>query len=156
MKHSKTKLGAALALVLTIAVVVSGCAAPAARAAQAPAAAAQAVDQAAGQPAALTLPVNIDVKMTNDLRNRDDVILLDVREDDEFKAGHIPGAEWIPLGKLSSRLDELPKDKTIVAVCRSGNRSGQATELLRQNGFNAHNMQGGMNSWVQAGLEVQK
>ena len=153
MKHSKTKLGAALALVLAIAVVVSGCGAPAA---QAPAAAAQAVDQAAGQPAALALPVNIDVKMTNDLRNRDDVILLDVREDDEFKAGHIPGAEWISLGQLSSRLGELPKDKTIVAVCRSGNRSGQATELLRQNGFDAHNMQGGMNSWVQAGLEVQK
>ena len=153
MRHSKTSLGAALALVLTIAVVVSGCAAPAA---QAPAPAAQAVDQAAAQPAALALPVNIDAKITNDIRNRDDVILLDVREDDEFKAGHIPGAEWIPLGQLSSRLGELPKDKTIVAVCRSGNRSGQATELLRQNGFDAHNMQGGMNSWVQAGLEVER
>ena len=115
-----------------------------------------AVDHAAAQPAALTLPVNIDAKITNDIRNRDDVILLDVREDDEFKAGHIPGAEWIPLGQLSSRLGELPKDKTIVAVCRSGNRSAQATEILRQNGFDAHNMQGGMNSWVQAGLEVQK
>jgi len=150
MKPSKNSLGAALALVLAIAVVVSGCGA------QAPAPAVQAVDQAAGQPAALTLPVNIDAKTTNDIRSRDDVILLDVREDDEFKAGHIPGAEWIPLGQLSSRLNELPKDKTIVAVCRSGNRSGQATELLRQNGFDAHNMQGGMNSWVQAGLEVQK
>ena len=154
MKHSKTRSGAILALIIAISVIVSGCGA--APAAQAPAAAAQAVDQAAAQPAALTLPVNIDAKNTNDIRNRDDVILLDVREDDEFKAGHIPGAEWIPLGQLSSRLNELPKDKTIVAVCRSGNRSGQATELLRQNGFDAHNMQGGMNSWVQAGLEVQK
>ena len=154
MKHSKTRSGAILALIIAISVIVSGCGA--APAAQAPAAAAQAVDQAAAQPAALTLPVNIDAKITNDIRNRDDVILLDVREDDEFKAGHIPGAEWIPLGQLSSRLDELPKDKTIVAVCRSGNRSGQATELLRQNGFDAHNMQGGMNSWVQAGLDVEK
>ncbi len=153
MKHSKTSLGAALALVLAVAIVVSGCGAPAA---PAPAPAAQAVDQAAGQTAALALPVNIDAKITNDIRNRDDVILLDVREDDEFKAGHIPGAEWIPLGQLSSRLNELPKDKTIVAVCRSGNRSGQATELLRQNGFDAHNMQGGMNSWVQAGFDVEK
>ena len=154
MKHSKTRSGAILALIIAISVIVSGCGA--APAAQAPAAAAQAVDQAAAQPAALTLPVNIDAKITNDIRNRDDVILLDVREDDEFKAGHIPGAEWIPLGQLSSRLDELPKDKTIVAVCRSGNRSAQATELLRQNGFDAHNMQGGMNSWVQAGLDVEK
>ena len=153
MKHSKTSLGAALALILAIAVVVSGCGAPAA---PAPAAAAQAADQAAAQPVALTLPVNIDAKITNDIRNRDDVILLDVREDDEFKSGHIPGAEWIPLGQLSSRLNELPKDKTIVAVCRSGNRSGQATELLRQNGFDAHNMQGGMNSWVQAGFDVER
>ena len=154
MKHSKTRSGAVLALIIAISVIVSGCGA--APAAQAPAAAAQAVDQAAAQPAALTLPVNIDAKNTNDIRNRDDVILLDVREDDEFKAGHIPGAEWIPLGQLSSRLSELPKDKTIVAVCRSGNRSGQATELLRQNGFDAHNMQGGMNSWVQAGLDVER
>ena len=154
MKHSKTRSGAILALIIAISVIVSGCGA--APAAQAPAAAAQAVDQAAAQPAALTLPVNIDAKITNDIRNRDDVILLDVREDDEFKAGHIPGAEWIPLGQLSSRLDELPKDKTIVAVCRSGNRSAQATELLRQNGFDAHNMQGGMNSWVQAGFDVEK
>ena len=154
MKRSKTRSGAVLALIIAISVIVSGCGA--APAAQAPAAAAQAVDQAAAQPAALTLPVNIDAKITNDIRNRDDVILLDVREDDEFKAGHIPGAEWIPLGQLSSRLNELPKDKTIVAVCRSGNRSGQATELLRQNGFDAHNMQGGMNSWVQAGLDVEK
>ena len=121
MKHSKTKLGAALALVLTIAVVVSGCSAPAA---PAPAPAAQPADQATAQSAALALPVNIDAKITNDIRNRDDVILLDVREDDEYKSGHIPGAEWIPLGQLSSRLGELPKDKTIVAVCRSGNRSG--------------------------------
>ena len=150
MKPSKNSLGAALALVLAIAVVVSGCGA------QAPAPAAQSVDQAAGQPVALTLPVNIDAKTTNDIRSRGDVILLDVREDDEFKSGHIPGAEWIPLGELSSRLSELPKDKTIVAVCRSGNRSGQATELLRRNGFDAHNMQGGMNSWVQAGLDVEK
>jgi rhodanese-related sulfurtransferase len=102
------------------------------------------------------LPDVVDAKITNDLRSRDDVLILDVREDDEFKSGHIPEAQWIPLGQLSSRLNELPKDKTIVAVCRSGNRSGQATEILRQNGFDAHNMQGGMNSWVQSGFEVEQ
>ena len=154
MKHSKTRSGAVLALIIAISVIVSGCGA--APAAQAPAAAAQAVDQAAAQPAALTLPVNIDAKLTNDIRNRDDVILLDVREDDEYKSGHIPGAEWIPLGQLSSRLNELPKDKTIVAVCRSGNRSGQATQILRQAGFDAHNMVGGMNSYAGSGFGVEQ
>lgn len=147
MNHEKLAL--VLSLVLAVAVVVSGCGAASS---SAPAAVAQSADQAQ----ALALPDTVDAKITNDIRGREDVVILDVREDDEFKSGHIPGAEWIPLGQLSSRMNELPKDKTIVAVCRSGNRSGQATELLRQNGFNVHNMQGGMNSWVQAGFEVEK
>jgi rhodanese-related sulfurtransferase len=149
MKHSTPHFGLILALILALAVTVSACGASA-NPAPAPAA------DAAGQAAALALPDTVDAKITNDVRNRDDVVILDVREDDEFKSGHIPGAEWIPLGQLATRMNELPKDKTIVAVCRSGNRSGQATELLRQNGFNVHNMQGGMNSWVQAGYAVER
>ena len=65
-----------------------------------------------------------------------DVILLDVREDDEFKAGHIPGAEWIPLGQLSSRLGELPKDKRIVAHCATGVRAEMAYHKLKDKGYN--------------------
>lgn len=133
------------ALLVLAAVLVVGCSAPAAPAA--PAAAAQ---------ADLALPVQIDVATARELSNRDDVLILDVRENDEYAAGHIPGATLVPLGQLASRMSELPKDKTIVAVCRSGNRSGQATELLRQNGFNVHNMQGGMNAWQQAGYEVER
>jgi rhodanese-related sulfurtransferase len=148
MKRSKPVVGLAFSLLLAVIVVVSGCGASAIPASVAPA-------QADSQ-AALSLPDVVDAKITNDLRSRDDVLILDVREDDEFKSGHIPEAQWIPLGQLSSRLNELPKDKTIVAVCRSGNRSGQATEILRQNGFDAHNMQGGMNSWVQSGFEVEQ
>lgn len=133
------------ALLVLAAVLVAGCSAPAAPAA--PASAAQ---------AGLALPVQIDVATARELSNRDDVLILDVRENDEYAAGHIPGATLVPLGQLASRMSELPKDKTIVAVCRSGNRSGQATELLRQNGFNVHNMQGGMNAWQQAGYEVER
>jgi rhodanese-related sulfurtransferase len=136
-----------VALLVLTALVVAGCGAPAA---------APVAPAAAGDAAAAELPVTIDVTTANDLRGRDDVILLDVREDYEFNNGHVPGAAWIPLGELPNRLDELPKDKTIVAVCRSGNRSGQATELLRQQGFDAHNMQGGMLAWQAAGLEVEK
>lgn len=149
MKRPKPLVGLVFSFLLAVAIVVSGCGASTTPAPAAPA-------QGAEQAATLSLPATVDAKITNDIRSRDDVVILDVREDDEFKSGHIPEAQWIPLGQLSSRLNELPKDKTIVAVCRSGNRSGQATEILRQNGFDAHNMQGGMNSWVQAGFEVEK
>jgi rhodanese-related sulfurtransferase len=102
------------------------------------------------------LPTNIDVKTVDQLRERDDVFVLDVREDWEYAAGHIPGTVLIPLGQLSGRLSELPTDKTIVAVCRSGNRSDQATALLKQRGFTVHNMQGGMLAWEQARLTVER
>lgn len=150
--HNRTNL--VFGLLLVIAVVVSGCGAPASPAA-APAAAAPA-GGAQSAAAALNLPVNIDAKTVDGLRSNPDVVVIDVREDYEYAAGHIPEATLIPLGQLSSRLNEIPKDKTVVAVCRSGNRSGQATELLRQAGFDAHNMQGGMISWEQAGLEVKR
>lgn len=73
--------------------------------------------------------------------------ILDVREADEWESGHIPGATWIPLGELSKRLDELPKDREIICVCRSGNRSAWATQLLTANGYQASNLQGGMLYW---------
>jgi phage shock protein E len=102
------------------------------------------------------LPTNIDAKMVNQLREREDVILVDVREDWEYAAGHIPGTVLIPLGQLSSRLSEIPMDKTVIAVCRSGNRSDQATALLKQRGFTVHNMLGGMLAWEQAKYAVER
>ena len=80
--------------------------------------------------------------------------LLDVREDDEWRAGHIEGAQHIPLGELGQRLGELPEATTIVAVCRSGARSGVAVRGLRQLGFAAENLDGGLASWARAGLEL--
>ncbi len=148
MFHQRSTFFLVVLLVLA-ALTIAGCGAPAA----APAAPAVAV---ADEAAVAELPATIDVAMANDLRGRDDIIILDVREDYEFNAGHVPGAAWIPLGELPNRLDELPKDKTILAICRSGNRSGQATELLLQQGFDVHNVQGGMIAWGQAGLEVEK
>ncbi len=107
--------------------------------------------------AELDLPVNINTQTVEEIRNRDDVVLIDVREDWEYAEGHIPGATLIPLGEIPNRLDEISKDKTVVAVCRSGNRSGQATDFLRKQGFdNVHNMQGGMNAWGQAGYEIEQ
>ena len=85
------------------------------------------------------------------------VVIVDVREDYEYAAGHIPGAVLIPLGEITSRTDEIPSDVPVVLVCRSGNRSGQAYDALVKLGFdNVHNMLGGMNDWSASGYEVEK
>ena len=82
----------------------------------------------------------------------DEVWLLDVREPHEFAAGHIDGAVTIPMGQLAARQDELPHDRLIVCVCRSGNRSGMVTEALVRAGYQAANMDGGMLAWAEAHL----
>jgi len=80
-----------------------------------------------------------------------------VREPVEYDAGHIAGARLIPLGQVPSRLAEIPKDKTVILTCRSGNRSGQVADFLRQQGWkNVHNMAGGIAAWQQAGLPIEK
>lgn len=83
-------------------------------------------------------------------------LIIDVRQPDEYRTGHISGAKLIPLNKLSTRLKELPQNREIVCVCASGNRSGSATRMLLKAGLNAVNMQGGMNSWRRANLPVKK
>ena len=87
-------------------------------------------------------------------KRRGDFHLLDVREDDEWTAGHIDGAQHIPLGELAARLDELPNERTIVAVCRSGGRSEAAVNGLRRLGFEAENLEGGVNAWDRAKLPL--
>jgi rhodanese-related sulfurtransferase len=100
---------------------------------------------------------NVDVATVNALQGRDDVLILDVREQSEYDAGHIPGVTLIPLNDVPNRLNEIPKDKPVIVTCRSGNRSGQATDFLRQQGYtNVHNMTGGINAWQQAGYPVEK
>jgi rhodanese-related sulfurtransferase len=80
--------------------------------------------------------------------------LLDVREDDEWSAGHVAGAVWIPLGEVQIRRDELPVDKEIVVVCRSGGRSAKVTAALLAWGHDAVNMSGGLQAWAVAGLPI--
>ncbi|MBN2003027.1 MAG: rhodanese-like domain-containing protein [Anaerolineae bacterium] len=85
------------------------------------------------------------------------VTVIDVREKSEFDEGHIAGATLVPLGELASRVDEIPTDRPVILVCRSGNRSGQAYRLLGEKGFtNIHNMTGGMLAWQKAGHPVEK
>ncbi|MDN4493050.1 rhodanese-like domain-containing protein [Ureibacillus aquaedulcis] len=81
------------------------------------------------------------------IENGEMLNLIDVREVDEVQAGHIPGITHIPLGLLEFRTHELDKNKPYIMVCRSGGRSGQATQYLESQGYDATNMTGGMLSW---------
>lgn len=83
-------------------------------------------------------------------------LVLDVRQPDEFRQGHISGAKLIPLNELQRRMGELPKGREIVCVCASGNRSSSASAALVKAGFTAFNMQGGMLAWRRAKLPVQR
>ncbi len=93
------------------------------------------------------------------LLNRDDTVVLDVREDKEVSEGMINGAKHIPLGQLSSRISELDKykDKPILVYCRSGHRSGAACKQLTKAGFSdVSNLIGGIMSWESANLPIKK
>ena len=83
-------------------------------------------------------------------------LLLDVREQNEYDEEHIPGAQLLPLSELMARFDELPKDQEIVAQCRSGKRSAQATDFLRAQGYDVTNMEGGILRWKAEGLPTEQ
>ena len=87
----------------------------------------------------------------------DDALVLDVREDKEYAAGHIPKAKHIPLRQLSGRLQELDKfkGKPILVTCRSGHRSARACGMLKKAGFETvYNQAGGIIAWERANLPV--
>ena len=85
------------------------------------------------------------------LHGEEDTVLIDVREPVEYAEAHVPGAHLIPMGQLASRLDEVPHDKTVYVICRTGNRSGQMGPLLDAHGFDSVNVLGGTKAWVEAG-----
>ena len=81
------------------------------------------------------------------VESKQTINLIDVRETNEVAAGKIPGAINIPLGLLEFRMNELDKSKEYIMVCRSGGRSGQATNFLENQGYKVTNMDGGMLDW---------
>ncbi len=83
-----------------------------------------------------------------------DILLLDVREESEFRKNHIGGAKLLPVGELEHRMDELPIEKTIILYCRSGTRSRNAAVFLVENGFGTVYDMGGIISWIQKGYPV--
>jgi rhodanese-related sulfurtransferase len=97
------------------------------------------------------LPPEVSVEEALALRESG-AFVLDVRQPDEWAAGHIPDATLIPLGDLSARIAEVPTDRQVLVVCRSGNRSAQGRDILLGAGYpSVTSMAGGMNDWTAAG-----
>jgi rhodanese-related sulfurtransferase len=88
-------------------------------------------------------------------QRRDEVQILDVREDWEWNAGHIEGSTHIPLNELlAGRMEDLDQARPVVAVCKTGNRSEVAALMLRARGFEAHNLEGGVEDWEGEGFPL--
>lgn len=88
--------------------------------------------------------------------DRQDVFYIDVREEDEYKAGHIEGFSLYPLSTLDKDYQTIPKDKEVVVICRSGNRSMQAVNLLKAKGYgNLSNVTEGMLGWTDPVITVE-
>jgi rhodanese-related sulfurtransferase len=81
----------------------------------------------------------------------EDAVVLDVREDNEWVAGHIEGATHIPMGDVPARLDEVPEGDSVYVTCRAGGRSARVAAWLNANGYDAVNIAGGMGEWEAAG-----
>ena len=83
--------------------------------------------------------------------------LLDVREPWEYREGHVPGAQLIPLGELEQRVNEVPRDRPILAICHSGQRSLAAAGYLQQLGYTSvSNVDGGTAAWIERGYPVDR
>lgn len=102
---------------------------------------------------------NISANDATLLINRQDALVVDVRETAEWSSGHIPNARHIALGQLGKHLSEIEKfkEKPVIVVCASGNRSGSACGTLKKAGFQqVFNLAGGVRSWSDAGLPMTK
>ncbi len=102
------------------------------------------------------LPSVSAAELNEKLKNGKHPLVVDVRQPEEYRTGHINGAKLIPLGELGRRMKELPKDKEIVCVCATGSRSRSATKMLVDAGYHAINMNGGMMVWSGRGFSTKK
>ncbi|WP_438354170.1 rhodanese-like domain-containing protein [Microbacterium sp. CJ88] len=89
------------------------------------------------------------------LHERVDVPLIDVREVDEFAAGHVPGAVNLPMSSIGDHLDELP-DGAFDVICQVGGRSARVVQALEARGHDATNVEGGTGGWIEAGFPVER
>lgn len=86
----------------------------------------------------------------------DGAVFVDVREPEEYREGHVPGAVNLPMGQLTERLGELDRARPVYVLCASGNRSSAMTEVLTEAGYEAINVAGGTKAWTRSGLPIEK
>ncbi len=99
----------------------------------------------------------ISVDELDDLLHAGDGHVLDVREDWEFRLGHVPGAIHVPLGQLGHNVGALPRDKPVLVICQSGNRSLTAADFLLANGFvGSASVRGGTTAWARSGRPLNR
>ena len=103
---------------------------------------------------------SVSAMQATQLINREDALVLDVREPGEFGAGHILGAKNVPASRIESSGAEIAakrKDKPVIVYCDTGNRGSKAISALKKQGFaRVSNLSGGIGAWQQAGLPVEK
>ena len=104
----------------------------------------------------ISVPIINAQELEEELKNGHRLFLLDVRQPQEYQLGHIPGAKLIPLGSLSSRISELPKDREIVCICATGHRSVPAVNKLTAAGIEARSLKNGMIAWQMARQPVKR
>ena len=96
----------------------------------------------------------IDIEQLDRARTGD-ASVVDVREPNEYVAGHVPGAALVPMTQLSSRLNEIDKNRPVYVVCATGNRSAAMTDLLVASGYDAYSVAGGTAAWARSGRPVE-
>lgn len=109
-----------------------------------------------GSQKAPSMAAEINTAQAYQMYQQKSAYFVDVREQSEWDTFHIPGTTLIPLGQLPQRLSEVPKDKTVVVVCRTGHRSAQARDILKQAGYtNVISMAGGVTDWQAQGFPLE-
>jgi rhodanese-related sulfurtransferase len=101
-----------------------------------------------------TSEVELDPKRVAELIAQG-AVLIDVRREYEWEGGRIQGARHIEVNELTAQAESIPKDQPVIFYCRTGNRSGMAAAAFREAGYDAHNMAGGIQAWVDAGLGIE-
>jgi rhodanese-related sulfurtransferase len=99
-------------------------------------------------------PLEVDLDSFADAYAAGDGVVLDVRNPDEYRAAHVPGAVLIPLGEMAVRQDEIPKGEPLFVICAVGGRSLTAAKALVEAGYPAVSVAGGTNGWIERGGEV--
>ena len=101
----------------------------------------------------MTEPREIDVEELAE-RLAEGVVVIDVREADEYDSGHVPGALFVPLSELEQRVDEVPSGEPVLVICKSGGRSMRARNYLAPLGRDVTNIAGGTMAWIDSGRDV--